>query len=162
MVSALMDVLSRLRRPVAFGVRLLNPKVDGFIIVDNFFTDVVRQVVEEELGYELVVVDGNDNKEPFTNQEIFNRLHRASVVIVDLTGERPNCFIELGYALGRGLPTMLCVHDDNSTLPFNINPVPTHRWNESESREEQRRKFRNYWRANAQRRQIVQPDPLIR
>ena len=28
-------------------------------------------------------------------------------LMADVTGMRPNCLVELGYALGRGLPTML-------------------------------------------------------
>ena len=35
------------------------------------------------------------------NVEIFDTIHRAGLVIVDLTGVRPNCLMELGYALGR-------------------------------------------------------------
>ena len=136
-----MEVLSQLRRPVAFGVRLLNPTNKSFKMVDDFFTNVIKYVVEQEFGYELVIVDGSDSKEPFINQEIFNRLHRAAVVIVDTTGERPNCFIELGYALGRGLPTMVCAHE-NADLPFDTKPIPTLRWNESDSTEDARRKFR--------------------
>ena len=41
------------------------------------------------------------------DQEIFAKLHRSSFVIADITGLRPNCFVELGYALGRSLPTMI-------------------------------------------------------
>ncbi len=37
----------------------------------------------------------------FMNVEIFEALHRAGLVIVDLTGVRPNCMMELGYALAR-------------------------------------------------------------
>jgi hypothetical protein len=160
-VSALSDVLSHIMPPIAFAVRLLNCEHQQFKHVDDYFTGVIKPVVEDELGFHLVTVDGSDNKEPFINQEIFNRLHRSSVVIVDVTGERPNCFIEMGYALGRGLPTMVCAHQ-SSELPFDTKPVPTLRWNETDTIEERRRKFRDYWRANANRRRIVEPDPLIR
>jgi hypothetical protein len=37
----------------------------------------------------------------FMNVEIFAGLHRGGLVVVDLTGVRPNCTMELGYALGR-------------------------------------------------------------
>ena len=33
----------------------------------------------------------------FMNVGIFESLHFSSMAIVDVTGERPNCFIELGY-----------------------------------------------------------------
>ncbi len=60
----------------------------------------------------MMVVDGRQTYEhPRIDQEIFAKLHRNSVVLADITGMRPNCFLELGYALGRGLPTMLMVKD---------------------------------------------------
>ena len=40
----------------------------------------------------------------FIDVGIFENLHFSSVVIVDVTGERPNCFIELGYALREPRP----------------------------------------------------------
>lgn len=160
-VSALLEVLTQIRQPVAFAVRLLNPKHPQFKVVDDYFSGVIRPIVEQELGFDLVTIDGSDNKEPFINQEIFNRLHRSSVVIVDVTGERANCFIELGYALGRGLPTMVCAHDPTE-LPFDTKPVPTLFWSEADTIEESRRKFREYWQANAGCRRIVEADPLIR
>ena len=65
-------------------------------------------VVEDEFGFRLTVVDGTNPYEyNRIDQEIFERLHRSGVVIADITGERPNCFLELGYALGRSLPTLL-------------------------------------------------------
>ena len=56
----------------------------------------------EEIG--LSVVDlGHDRQErAWMNAEIFEQLHHAELAFVDLTGSRPNCYIELGYALGRG------------------------------------------------------------
>lgn len=160
-VSALVEVLTQIRLPVAFAVRLLNRNHTEFKTVDDYFAGVVRPVVEDELGFQLVTVDGSDNKEPFINQDIFNRLHRSSVVVVDVTGERPNCFIELGYALGRGLPTMVCAHQPTE-LPFDTKPIPTLFWTETKTIEELRREFRNYWHGNANRRPLVEPDPLIR
>jgi hypothetical protein len=159
-VSAVTEVLAQIRRPVAFAVRLL-AKHTFLTAVDDYFSSIVKPIVEDELGFELVTIDGTNNKEPFINQDIFNQLHRSSVVIVDVTGERPNCFIELGYALGRGLPTMICARE-STTLPFDTKPVPTCFWKKKESVEERRRKFRVYWQANINRRRIVEPDPLIR
>lgn len=160
-VTAVTEVLAQIRRPVAFAVRLLDAKHKFFKAVDDYFVSIVKPVVEDELGFELVTVDGTNNKEPFINQDIFNQLHCSSVVIVDVTAERPNCFIELGYALGRGLPTMICARE-STTLPFDTKPVPTCFWKRKETIEERRRKFRVYWQANINRRRIVEPDPLIR
>lgn len=144
-----------------FAVRLLNDSHPQFKAVDDFFHGVIKPVVEDELGFELVTVDGADNTEPFINQEIFNSLHRSSVAVVDVTGERPNCFIEMGYALGRGLPTMVTA-EKATLLPFDTKPVPTFPWSETETIEFKKEGFRKYWRANIGRRRIVEPDPLVR
>lgn len=159
-VSTLIDVLGQLRRPTVFAVRLLNDSHPQFKAVDDFFLGVIKPVVEDELGFELVTVNGADNTEPFINQEIFNSLHRSSVAVVDVTGERPNCFIEMGYALGRGLPTMVTA-EKSTVLPFDTKPVPTFPWGETETIELRREGFRKYWRANIGRRRIVEPDPLV-
>jgi len=159
-VANVIALLGSLRRPIAFGVRLLNPKHDEFTAVENFFDNVIKPVLENELGYELVVLDGEKNEEPFINQEIFNNLHRSNVVIVDITGERPNCFIELGYALARGIPVMVNAKE-GTPLPFDTQPVPTNMWNPDVPSKDQKGKFLTYWKANIQRRRIVNDEPLV-
>ena len=87
-------------------MRLLNPEHEDYADVQAFFDTVVQPVIEGELGYKLTVVDGRQAYEHARiDQEIFAKLHRSSVVLADITGMRPNCFLELGYALGRELPT---------------------------------------------------------
>jgi len=54
--------------------------------------------VIRKCGYDVVRVDKiRDNKKPITDQILFN-LERSAVVLADLTGERPNCYYEAGYA----------------------------------------------------------------
>ncbi len=66
------------------------------------------------------MVNGNQAYEHARiDEEIFQKLHHSSVVLADITGMRPNCFIELGYALGRCLPTMLLAKRGNEH-PFDI------------------------------------------
>jgi hypothetical protein len=36
--------------------------------------------------------------------EIINFIEEAEVVVADLTHERPNCYLEVGYVLGAGAP----------------------------------------------------------
>ena len=43
--------------------------------------------------------------------QIRERIERADVVIADLTGANPNVYLEVGYAWGRGRPTILLVQD---------------------------------------------------
>ena len=157
-----MELLRALERPTVFGVRLLNPKHEKYASVEDYFEGVVKPVVDA-LGYKLVIVDGRrSSEESIINLEIFTKLHRSNVVIADMTGERPNNFIELGYALGRGHRVMVTA-EEGTHNPFDIEPVPTHFWKPSSSASLTERKdaLLAYWRANATRRRIVEPDPLV-
>ena len=116
----LLQLLESLERPTAFAVRLLADDHADFPAVQDFFDSVVQPVMEGEFGYRLVVIDGRQAYERARiDEEIFAKLHRASVVVADITGSRPNCFLELGYALGRGLPTIVTAQA-GSTTPFDV------------------------------------------
>ena len=160
-VTGLVALLEALERPRAFVVRLLNPKHAEFTAVDDFFAAVVQPVVEDELGFKLTVVDGH---QPYDHaridQEIFNKLHRSGVVIADITGVRPNCFIELGYALGRGHPTLLTAKVGTEN-PFDTYTIPGFFWSDRETIAERRRSFREYWTAAIGRPSLVPVEPLI-
>jgi hypothetical protein len=159
-VHAVMDLLKALDRPIVFGVRLLNTTHEKYAIVEDYFEGVVKPVVES-LGFKLVIVDGKKSSEESNiNFEIFTKLHKSNVVIADMTGERPNVFIELGYALGRGHRVMVTA-EEGTRNPFDIQPVPTHFWNPSSSLAARKDALLNYWRANATRRRIVEPEPLV-
>ncbi|RWJ21211.1 MAG: hypothetical protein EOR27_24385 [Mesorhizobium sp.] len=160
-VSVLVELLESLEKPRAFAVRLLNPDLPDFNDVQAFFDTVVQPVVEDELGYRLVVIDG---RQPYEHaridQEIFAKLHRSSVVLADITGARPNCFLELGYALGRGLPTMVMVRE-GANLPFDITTFSGLHWKTSGTVEDRRRAFREHWQAIRNRPSLVPAEPLI-
>lgn len=160
-VSKVIALLEALDRPRAFAVRLLNPELDSFDDVQAFFDVVVRPVLEDEFGYRLIVIDGQQQYDHARiDEEIFAKLHRANVVIADLTGERPNCFLELGYALGRGLPTMVTVKG-GAKMPFDIASLSALFWKAEGSVEERRRAFREHWNAIRNRPPLVTTEPLV-
>jgi hypothetical protein len=160
-VSSVIDLLEALEPARAFVVRLLNPGHEDYADVENFFATVVQPVVEGELGYKMMVVDGRQAYDHARiDQEIFAKLHRSSVVLADITGMRPNCFLELGYALGRGLPTMLMVKD-GSPHPFDIYTFAGLHWKTTGSLDDRRRAFRDHWTAIRNRPPLVPTEPLI-
>ncbi|MDO9223375.1 MAG: hypothetical protein Q7U20_06650 [Caulobacter sp.] len=160
-VNDLIELLESLEPPRAFAVRMLNPDLPEYAAVQNFFDTVVQPVIEGELGYRLVVVDGRQAYDHARiDEEIFAKLHRSSVVLADITGARPNCFLELGYALGRGLPTMVTVQQ-GASLPFDITTLSGLHWATEGSAEDRRRAFREHWRAIRNRPPLVPAEPLI-
>lgn len=159
--AAVIELLEALERPRAFAVRLLNPEHEDYADVQSFFDTVVRPVIEDELGYKLTVVDG---RQPYEHaridQEIFAKLHRSSVVLADITGMRSNCFLELGYALGRELPTMLMAKK-GSSLPFDVQTFAGLLWATSGTVEDRRRTFREHWEAVKNRPPLVPAESLV-
>ncbi|WOH52966.1 MULTISPECIES: hypothetical protein [unclassified Bradyrhizobium] len=160
-IKGIIDLLESLEPPPAFVVRLLNPDHADFADVQNFFDVVVQPIIEGELGYRMVVVDGHQKYEHARiDQEIFAKLHRSRVVLADITGMRPNCFLELGYAFGRILPTMLMVKE-GSSHPFDIHTFAGLHWKTAGSVEERRRAFREHWAAIQSRPALVATEPLV-
>lgn len=154
-VEQVVSVLEALEKPSAFAVRLLNPDHVDYVQVQDFFDVVVKPVMEEELGYRLVTIDAkHDNSFPRVDEEIFNHLHRSSVVIADITGSRPNCFIELGYALGRSLPTIMTGRE-GSENPFDTKSISGHFWKSSLPAAERQAAFLEHFRANINRPPLV-------
>ncbi len=160
-VEGMLDLLEALDPPRAFAVRLLDASHPDFLGVQEFFDVVVQPIVEGEMGYKLLIVDG---AQPFEHarmdQEIFVKLHRSSVVLADITGARPNCFIELGYALGRGLATMLTVKE-GTPHPFDIYSLAALHWKTAGTLEERKEAFRKHWEAIKHRPTLVPSDPLV-
>ncbi len=160
-VSVTMDLLESLARPTVFAVRLLNPAMPDFNDVEDFFSGVVQPFVEQELGYKLDVVDGKQAYEHARiDAEIFSKLHHSAAVVADITGERPNCFTELGYALARGTPLMMTAKK-GTNFPFDVATLPGFSWDPVTTIEEKRRTFKIYWQANINRPSLIIPDPLI-
>lgn len=160
-VADVVELLEALAPPRAFAVRLLDPAHADYLAVQDHFDAVVRPVMEDELGYELTVIDG---RQPFeharVDAEIFAKLHRSAVVVADITGARPNCFLELGYAFGRQLPTVV-MGKSGGSLPFDITTFSGLHWKADGTAADRRRTFREHWDAVKGRPPLVSPDPLI-
>lgn len=143
--------------PEAFYARLLNEDLEEFPAVERFFRKVV-DVVVAEAGYKRIEVGTDRAREGFLNVEIFERLHFSSMAVVDLTSLRPNCLVELGYALGRGANVILTARE-GTRLPFDIAAIPCHFWRDTDD-EAGIRDFRKSWETNVNRGPLVKPPVL--
>lgn len=156
-----LQLLENLQRSTAFAVRLLNPEVPEYAAVDTFFGTVVKPVLEDEYGYSLVVVDGKQQVEKARiDQDIFAKLQRAGLVIADMTGQRPNCFLEFGFAIGRGTKTVMTFMDTVKP-PFDVTTYAGHPWRAGDSVEQARQAFREHLVSISRRPALVNDEPLI-
>lgn len=125
--TAVIQLLTAIDHPNAFYVRLLNKQAEDFPRVERFFREIVDPTVEM-MGYRRLEMGTDRTEHGFINVELFERLHYSELAIVDITGERPNCFVELGYALGHGIPVIVTAKE-GTALPFDQNAIPCHFWN---------------------------------
>ncbi len=126
LAAELVQVLADLRPPSAFYVRLLANDHQDYPEVERFFRDVVDEVVVDR-GFTPREMGRANPERAFMNVEIFEALHRAGLVIVDLTGIRPNCMMELGYALARRRRFIISAKQ-GTALPFDEDKLRTYLW----------------------------------
>ncbi len=80
---------------------------DGFVIMqigDNEMDAVYREVITPAItasGLTPRRVDAH-NLGGLLQNEIASFIERSEIIVADLTNERPNCYLEVGYAIGLG------------------------------------------------------------
>ena len=154
-VASLMRLLEALLPPRAFYVRLLNGGCPEYPSVENFFRKTVDSLVVE-LGYEPLQMGIGENEFAWMNQAIFDSLHHSSVAVVDLTGLRPNCFMELGYALGNKQRVIVTARDD-TRISFDAFALEAFQWKDGEDLTQQLDRFRAHWQRNINMPRLVRP-----
>lgn len=142
LAEATVALIDDLRSPTAFYVRLLDSSAPDYPAVERFFREVVDHVVVER-GFTPREMGREAPETAFMNAEIFNVLHRAALVVVDLTAMRTNCLMELGYALGRGRRYLVSAQQ-GTRLGFDHDKLPTHFWTEADSVDDQRDAYRTW------------------
>ena len=140
--KAVASLLADLKPPRAFYVRLLDTASAEFEPVEAFFRHVVDPVVSAK-GFTPHEVGRNRPLAAFMNVEIFEGLHRAALVVADLTGVRPNCTMELGYALARPRRVVISAME-GTRLPFDPDKLPTHFWSAEQTNEVRKELFRGW------------------
>jgi hypothetical protein len=152
-VANLGKLVSAIKRPVAFYIRILNPALPDFGEVETFFRNIVDPIMDA-CCYEKIEMGASAPEHPFMNVEIFETLHYSDMVVADITGQRPNCFIELGYALGRGRRVIITAKE-GTPLPFDQQAIPCFFWNPATETEEIKRTFSAFITKNLNRPKLV-------
>jgi hypothetical protein len=155
----LLALLDDLEPPRAFCARLLNPDHHSYPDVERFFRNVAQPVLEE-IGLRVVDLGHDRQERAWMNAEIFEELHNAEVAFVDLTASRPNCFIELGYALGRGHRTIITARKKEAP-PFNADKLPWHFWDPYATLADAQVALREHLRKFGALPALVQPAQLV-
>lgn len=95
--------------------------------LDNIWRNVYIPVIKE-CGLDPKRVDKHNEGRLLTS-EIAEFIKKAKIIIADLTSERPNCYLEIGYAMGIGKFTnlILCVRSEEK-VHFDLSGYELMRW----------------------------------
>jgi len=157
--QAIVKLIHALESPTAFYVRLLNNMVPEFNAVERFFRNVLDPVVKN-FGYKAVEMGLETSTYAWMNEAIFDSLHYSSIVVVDLTALRNNCFMELGYALGHGNRFLLTAQK-GTHLPFDSFALDCHYWEDSLDDGQRVTQLEEYWRRTIDRPPLVKSRSLL-
>ena len=149
----LLDFIDNLPKPLAFYVRLLDKKNPDFKVVENYFRNVIDRVVEK-MGYQRFEMETDFSDNIFMNVELFEKLHYSSLVIVDLTGVRPNCCLELGYALGLEKKFILMALE-GTMIPWDTSAIHCHFWNIADEDKIRKKRVSEFIEKNINKNPIV-------
>ena len=93
---------------------LAKPKKQIFVVMkfgdkllDSAYQGVIKPV-GEQFNFEVIRVDEIPDSGNITEQ-ILENISRSELVLVELTGERPNCYYEAGFAHAIGKELILCI-----------------------------------------------------
>ncbi len=153
LAAATAKLVADLRPRSAFYVRLLDSDHDDFRGVEFFFREIVDPVVEAK-SFRPEKIGMHPPQDAFMNVEIFRLLHYASLVVIDLTGVRPNCMMELGYALGRRRRWLLSAKK-GTQLPFDPDKLPTYFWDPTSKSDRLQREFGEWFDRHSE------PPPIV-
>lgn len=146
-------LLGALRPPEVFYVRLLNSALPEFASVEQFFRQTLDPFIES-LGYSHFEMGKDKHEFAWMNEAIFGKLHHSSIVLADLTGLRPNCFMELGYAFGNRQSVIVTARDDTK-ISFDAASLDAFFWSQTDTPAESQAKLQKHWDLNVNRPHLV-------
>jgi len=109
-----------------FGDELLDSAYEGVIkpLANEFNLDVVRVDEIQDSGK--------------INDQILENIAKSCLIISDLSGERPNCYYETGFAHALGKDIILTIHED-SDIHFDLSSHRFIQWKTEKALREQLR-----------------------
>jgi len=96
--------------------KILSPFNDRIFLIAACQDDIIQMISKvyrpavKELGYELIFQEENEPRRSI-HDEIWEGIEESELILCDFTHERPNCFIEYGYALAKNKQIILCIEE---------------------------------------------------
>ena len=89
---------------------------------DFVFESIIKPAVKDALGDQIKIEREADRRVPGAiDREIVRNTALADVVVVDITGQNPNVFFELGMRYALRPSTTILIRQKGTKIPFDIN-----------------------------------------
>lgn len=157
--EAMVELIEAIEPATAFYARLLARDHNEYSAVENFFRKVVDPLINR-LGYTRMEMGLSNTTHPWMNEQIFDSLHNCAIAVVDITALRPDCLIELGYALGRSSRIILTAKK-GTELPFDSKMLECYFWEDGVPDDLRLRQLKEYWHRNVNRPPLVKPREIL-
>ena len=82
----------------------------GDRLMDSAYQGVIKPLIKE-FGYRPIRIDEVEDSGKISDQ-IFETIASSKYVLADLSGERPNCYYETGFAHALGKEIILCIRKE--------------------------------------------------
>lgn len=91
--------------------------------MDGIYRNVFVPVLKDSCGLEPKRVDKH-NRGGLIKNEIVDFIKTSDIILADLTNERPNCYLEVGYAMGLGknMNLILTCRENHDSASPNFKP----------------------------------------
>ncbi len=124
--SVLESALSPLKKQI-FVIMKFNDKV-----LDAIYHDIIKPIIKN-VGYQPKRIDEVENSGNITEQ-LLQEIAQSEIILCELTGERPNCYYETGFAHALGRQLILAIRKGDK-IHFDL---ASHRFIEWKTRDELR------------------------
>lgn len=111
----------------------------GDAILDSAYKGAIKAVAEKEFDFKVLRVDEIQDAGQIASQ-ILERISQSEIVLAELSGERPNCYYEAGFAHALGKTMIFCVRDGDK-IHFDLAGYRFIQW---KTEEDLRVKLRRY------------------
>lgn len=93
--------------------------------LDSTYKEIIKPLIEK-FNYRSIRIDEIENSGKIIDQ-ILEEIAKSEIILCDLTGERPNCYFEAGFALALGKEIIFTIKA-GSELHFDLKPYRFIEW----------------------------------
>jgi hypothetical protein len=111
----------------------------GDPLLDSAYQGVIKAVGEEEFKFSVLRVDEIRDAGQIAHQ-VLDNISKSEIILAELSGERPNCYYEAGFAHALGKTMIFCIRQGEN-IHFDLTGYRFIRWS---TEQDLRQKLREY------------------